>query len=133
MDLFSDFPAPDPGPYRMPGRFDPPQQVEAARADGMGRAIAHAPDDWTRAAWDAVVRLAGGGGAFTADHVWLDLERRGVPMPPTPAALGPVFSEAARGGVIRKTGRLVRTRFARRHRDLVEWVGAGVAAEARGA
>jgi hypothetical protein len=102
--------------------FDAPEMVEAARQDGMDRAAAHAPDDWKGDAIRAINAVAIRGAAFTADHVWLELERRGVPPPPTPAALGPIFVEAAKDGLIRKTGRLVRTQFARRHRDLVEWV-----------
>lgn len=101
--------------------FDEPAEVEAAREDAMSRAHDHAPPEWLDAARRALAEVAAEGRPFTADHVWLLLARRGVPMPHEPAALGPLFRRAAREGRIRKTGRLVRTRFARRHRDLVEW------------
>src|SRR5262245_42558874 len=102
--------------------FDPPHVVEAARDAGIAAAADHADPTWQAAARAVLRQLAAAGRPFTADHVWLALDRQGVEMPHTPAALGPLFLEAAQGGLIRKTGRLVRTRFRRRHRDLVEWI-----------
>lgn len=73
--------------------------------------------------------MASSGKSFTADHVWAKLDALDVEMPYTPSALGPLFLESAKNGEISKTGRLRRSRFARRHRDLVEWVGTNIRGE----
>jgi len=114
----------NPDQYLAPPGFDLPEQVEAARKAGIDAAEEHADPEWKTAARSALLQVAAEGGPFTADHVWLVLDRQNVSMPRTPAALGPIFLGAAKGGLIRKTGRFVRTRFARRHRDLVEWEAA---------
>lgn len=102
--------------------FDPPEKVEAARQGGISRSEQNACPEWKQRAVDALSQVAALGAPFTADEVWLLLERSGVAMPGTPAALGPIFLNAAKQRLIAKTGRLVRTKFARRHRDLVEWI-----------
>jgi hypothetical protein len=102
--------------------FDAPEKVEVARQRGMDRSEQNACPEWKEQAVIALSRVATLGAPFTADHVWLVLEQDGVAMPHTPAALGPIFLRAAKQGLIAKTGRLVRTKFARRHRDLTEWI-----------
>jgi len=95
-----------------------------AREEGIAQADANADDDWREVATHVVDLLAGTGEPFTADHVvamleelWPDVTTHNL------AALGPVIRHAARRGDIVKTGRLVHSSIARRHRDLVEWCG----------
>lgn len=115
-------------------------QAATAKADAIQTVERNADPDWLERAAAAVEWLAersvfihtgnmppetGGHVAvripFSADDVWQLLG--GVEHGLTPSALGPVFLNAARKGIIRKTGRTVPTRFARRHRDLTEWEG----------
>lgn len=109
----------------QPTLFDEPDPGAAARAkaEGIAQADAGAPDAFRKGALECIVWLAALGEPFTADDVWMMLERTGGPLPPTPAALGPVFLRAARLGYVTKTGRMVSTVFKRRHRDLTEWIG----------
>ena len=104
-------------------QFDAPEDAAAAREAGIAAADLHADPDWKEAAWSVLVGLAAQGTPFTSDHVWLQLDRDGVEFPHTRSALGPVTLRAVRERLIRKTGRMVPSRFARRHRDLTEWVG----------
>jgi hypothetical protein len=94
-----------------------------AREAGIAQASFNAPRDWkidVLEVIDAVSRL---NLVFTADDVWARLETHGARDIDiaNPAALGPVMRQAAKAGMIRKTGRYVPSRLARRHRDLVEW------------
>lgn len=111
----------------QPSLWDPPDRVAAriARDDGIARAEAHAPDEFKVAAVAVIEGRASTGRPFTADDLWADLVAADATMPDTPAALGPIVLAAARRREIVKTGRLVPSVFARRHRDLVEWIGAG--------
>ena len=103
--------------------LDLPAATEA-REDGIAQADANADDDWREVATHVVDLLAGTGEPFTADHVVAMLEELWPEVTThNLAALGPVFKRAARDGSIVKTGRLVPSRIARRHRDLVEWCG----------
>jgi hypothetical protein len=61
----------------------------------------------------AIDRCADRLGGFTADDVWEELG--GVTG--QPSALGPVFLQAERDGVISRTGESV----PRRHRELIVW------------
>lgn len=103
-------------------RFDRPEDVEAARADGISRAEEHADAAWKATAYLAVLGCAATfPDGFTADEVWASIEAKGDVSTHEPAALGPVFLRASRAGVIVKTGGQRRSRFARRHRDLTVW------------
>ncbi len=104
--------------------LDPPAADEA-KEDAIAQADANADDEWRETAAHVVAVLAAAGEPFTADDVlvmldelWPDVQTHNL------AALGPVIRNAARHGLIVKTGALRPTRIARRHRDLVEWCGA---------
>lgn len=103
--------------------FDPPDEVEEARADGIERADEHADPEWRVSAMQGIALLARTGEPFTADDVLAYLDSVAQDTHNL-SALGPVFLRAARAGLIRKTGRQVRTKLARRHRDITEWIGA---------
>lgn len=107
----------------LPSLFDPPEVVDEARDDGIGRADAHADPEWRVAAMQGIALLARTGEPFTADEVLAYLDSVAQDTHNL-AALGPLFQRAARSGLIVKTGRQVRTKLARRHRDLTEWIGA---------
>lgn len=110
----------------LPSLFDRPDPaaVEVSTQEAMRRAEAHASGKWRAAAYSAVVAcsiaLPKG---FTADDVWPLVEQAlgSKGLDANPAALGPIFLRASRDGVIRKTGRSIKTRFKRRHRELTEW------------
>lgn len=103
--------------------FDRPENVNAARQAGIDAAGKNADPAWKSIARKVLRDVASSGKSFTADHVWAKLDSLDVEIPHTPSALGPLFLESAKNGEISKTGRLRRSRFVRRHRDLVEWVG----------
>lgn len=97
-------------------------EARAARDEAIERVDDNADAEWKEDAYSVVMRLAKVGKPFTADEVW---EVLGLGGTHEPAALGPVFLRAAKASAIVKTGRLVPTRFARRHRELTEWIGVG--------
>ena len=123
-DLFSEVPddGEDGEPQENGRPFDSPEDVEAAKQDGIGRAHRHADPEWKKQAWAAILAALATAEPFTADHVWAILDDRQVERPHTPAALGPLFIEAAKLGLIRKTGRHVSTRYKRRHHEMLEWI-----------
>ncbi len=106
---------------RTPLRCQQIDEARAAKDSGIARADRHANPAWKKAAYAVVLRFALRGKPFTADDIV-----ESIPLKVSthqPSALGPVFLRAAKAGVIYKTGRLVPTRLARRHRDLTEWKG----------
>ena len=101
---------------------DPFADTRAAMEDGISRAEMGAPEEWKLAAAQAITKCARELPEFTADEVWIELAKWGVPPPKTPAALGPCFLEAKRHNVIVDTGRFrPLSLFARRHRRLTIW------------
>jgi hypothetical protein len=113
-----------PGEACLWGCHTDPAPAAEAKADGIQRADDHANERWKTDAYNAVRFLATAGFPFTADDVWAQLSGQGVDSSThEPSALGPIFLKASRNKIIVKTGRLVPTRYARRHRDLTEWVG----------
>lgn len=88
-------------------------KAERRRDQQMGRAHAAAPPGWKDQVRHALWEVAKRGDPFTVDDVWAELERRGVPTPQEPRALGPVVSKALRSGVIRDTGQMAKS--VRRH------------------
>ena len=97
------------------------REARAAREVGIATADRNAERPWKEQALAVVRELAATRRPFTADDVW---ERLGTTDGThEPAALGPVMLRASRAKWVAKTGRLVPTRHARRHRDLVEWAG----------
>lgn len=84
-----------------------------ARDAALAAVESTTPDTWKDAARRAVWHLACTRATFNADDVWEELERRNVPAPPEPRALGPVLMRALRANAIRDTGRMTPSR--RRH------------------
>lgn len=82
----------------------------------------HAAPDWKLAAAACIRHLAERKPEITADDVVEDLEQF-FPSVTTHnlAALGPVFRNAAKSGVIRNTNRMVQSRIPRRHRKITVW------------
>lgn len=77
-----------------------------------------ANDDWRNRADVEMRRLVTRGEPFTAADL---IDRTG--MPPSPNAVGAVFHTAKRAGLIKGTGRWVKSRRPASHaRDLREWV-----------
>jgi hypothetical protein len=70
-----------------------------------------ADDDWRALALSTVEELALNKIEFSADDAWL----AGLPRPSNPRALGPVFMQAMKAGVIEDTGRIVRSVFESGH------------------
>ena len=104
---------------------DKPRQSVWAKAvqPAIEQADENADSEWKEAADDVIANFADIGLAFTSDDVVESLELRNVNTHNL-SALGPRFLAASRTGVIRKTGRRVQSRIPRRHRELVEWIGA---------
>jgi hypothetical protein len=71
--------------------------------DGMERAAAHAPAEWNRKAFAAIVWVAEHQARLVNDDVWDVLDSWGVPRPPEPRALGMQMILAAKAGYIQKT------------------------------
>jgi hypothetical protein len=84
---------------------------------------AHADLEWLRVARDVVQRLAMSGVDFTGDDAWLILDELPVATS-TPSALGAVFRDLQREGVIIKTGEMRMSRRRQAHRMKTVWRGA---------
>lgn len=96
-----------------------------ATEQAIGQVEANADDQWRQAAMQALLIVAQDNAEFTADEVWVELEKRPELTTHEPAALGPVFLRAARAGVIVNSGRRrKRSVFQQRHRELTVWVSA---------
>jgi hypothetical protein len=107
--------------------------AQEARRAAIATSEGNASLRWLDAAYGAVCLCARTFPRFSADEVWETLalaKRDAIETERNPAALGAVFLRAARDGVIEKVGILlgerfvgetVRSRFARRHRDLQLW------------
>lgn len=110
------------GPLQ-PSLFDEPdpERARRAREEGIGAADANADRLWRTEAREALRWCADHHETFTADEVWQRLAAVGHALQHEPSALGPVFMWAAKEGLIRKTGMVRPTVFARRHRDLTLW------------
>lgn len=78
--------------------------------------------EWLRVAREAVIRLANTGQEFTGDDAWAILD--GLPVATaTPSALGAVFRDLQREGVIEKTGAMRLSRRRQAHRTKTVWRG----------
>lgn len=93
------------------------QEAAVAREASIAQVDTNAPDGWRDAAIAAIVQVARTHHQFTADDVW----DTGLPVPPTPSALGPAFRSAAGAGVCEPTNMVMPSRYAQRHRDLKVW------------
>src|SRR3954469_13500565 len=92
---------------------------EAARNEGMNRAEAGASEEWKSEAREIAVKIAKGQAELTSDDIW----KAGLREPQEPRALGPVMSGLARDGMIRKSGRFIKTTRVSRHAtDIAVWI-----------
>ena len=83
---------------------------------------ANADMGWKAQALTAVKTVARRAKTFTVDDVWPVLDTAGVPRPNDSRAMGPVLRKAWREGIIRPTGRHVRSAQVQCHGNLrQEW------------
>lgn len=95
------------------------EMTTAARSAGETRSLATVDaDDWSSAAWDAIVRLAYSGREFTADDV-----TQAIGAAPSPGAAGAVFRAAARTRLIVAVGVRTSSRLQRHGGLLRVWRG----------
>lgn len=95
-----------------------------ARDQAIAQAGQHADDQWRDTAHTVVRELANAGVPFTTDHVWAVLDDLDATTH-EPRALGAVIQQASRAGVIRPTGRWVKsTRGVNHAREIKEWSAA---------
>ena len=80
------------------------ENMTKTKKEAMDQVEANALMSWKIAAQNAIRDLAGNNKEFVADDVWGLLQRRGVPAPREPRALGPMMKLAAVAGVIEWTG-----------------------------
>lgn len=95
--------------------------ADAARSAGETRALsAIGADDWSDAAWHAIVRFAYTGRQFSADDI-----TEAIGPAPSPGAMGAVFRAAARTRLIVAVG-VRASRRVQRHGGLQRtWRGGG--------
>ena len=92
------------------------------KREAMDQVEAAALMSWKMAAQTAIRDLAHNNQEFVADDVWGLLQRRGVPAPREPRALGPMMKLAAMAGVIEWTGVHKQSRQSLNHqRPVVIW------------
>lgn len=105
--------------------YDPPRGRAATQAeldDALLRVDLNAAREWKHAAVLAMNRVILRREDFTADEVWKELQATAPELRThNPSALGPIFLRAKKAGLIRSTGRVRRSVFSQRHRDLVIW------------
>lgn len=93
--------------------------ADELRDEAIARVEAHARKVWLDAARDAMEEVAairGQGGLFTTDPVWALLDKRGVPSPHEPRAMGPVVKGAVTDGLMEFTGGFTTSTIPRGHR-----------------
>lgn len=95
-------------------------EVHEATEAGIQAAHDHANDAWKQTAYAAIVTLARRLPRFTSDEIWKEL-KDAQPATHEPSALGPLLRIAAHKGLIVKSGEMVKTKLARRHRDVTVW------------
>jgi hypothetical protein len=93
-------------------------RAAVARTEGQRAALAVGDPDWAQRALAVIDRFARAGDEFTAEDI-----RRAAGQPPSPAAMGAVFGQAARAGRIRCTGWRASSRATRRGSSLKTWRG----------
>jgi len=92
-----------------------------AREDGINRAEEHSPSEWRATALKALNHVARMQLTFTSHDVWRRLEELSVEKPHEESAMGAVFRQASKAGLIEKTGRYVPSQMVQCHRDIAEW------------
>jgi hypothetical protein len=90
--------------------------AEAAKKEGMDRAERHANEEWKRIMYELIVQVARRRRRLTADDVY-DLYYQTGQTADTHEhrALGPVFTNAAKAGVIKKTAFFIKSRRKSKH------------------
>jgi hypothetical protein len=92
------------------------------KKEAMDQVGANAQMVWKMAATNAIRDLAANNKEFVADDVWGLLQRRGVPAPREPRALGPMMKLAAVAGICEWTGVHKQSRQSLNHqRPVVIW------------
>ena len=76
----------------------------AGKLEGMERAEAGASPEWKHYATLVITALAREVKEFTSDEVWEGLKLCGIQAPEEPRAMGPMMRNAAKAGLITKTG-----------------------------
>ena len=76
----------------------------AGKIEGMAAAEAGASQEWKDYAMGTILALARKNREFTADEVWAGLAHLGIDGPQEPRAMGPMMRNAAKLGMITKTG-----------------------------
>jgi hypothetical protein len=95
-----------------------PGEARRRRDEAIRRVDDAADPEWKAAAAWAVYYVCLTESLFTPDDVWAS----GLPKPREPRALGPVMLRAVKGGLCRKTGRVVPSQSPTQHRNyLNEW------------
>ena len=84
----------------------------AARDEALVRVEAGAPLVWFARACVIVRQVMAQKSEFTSDDLWA----AGLDKPPEPRALGPVLRQFISAGLIRPTGRFIKTAQVLRHR-----------------
>lgn len=89
--------------------------------EGMARASASVSDTWKTLARGCIVTASEKWSAFSADQVWVEMAECGLDTT-NGSALGPIFRELAKEGLIVSTGEFVRsTRPATHGKPLPTW------------
>lgn len=105
----------------------PPPIVQTGqdlRDEALDQVERNADPVWLAKAELAVASLAQTGADFTTDDAWAALDRDGVERPREPRAMGAVFNNARRSGLIEPTGVWVQSASSVNHaRDLRVWRG----------
>lgn len=87
------------------------------KSEAIARVAENAPDGWIEDAVNAIRHVSLNQQTLTSDDIWPL-----VVTPPEPRAMGAAFTEAARRGVIRKTGQMVNSRRPECHsRPVAVW------------
>ena len=97
---------------------------EALAQEGMRRAEDNADEGWLRAARLELSALISGGEPWTTDTIWYRLERLGV-RTHEPRALGALIRQAAKAGLIQRSGYTPTTRPEAHARPIPVWVATG--------
>jgi hypothetical protein len=99
--------------WDQPSLFDP-DEGDRRRNEGMARAERHTDPTFAAEAYSIICAFVV---PFFGDDVWATLDRRGVPFPHEPRALGPIFRRAQLAGLIEPTGEYRRTLRPSAHRS----------------
>ncbi len=105
------------GSWRIAVELHPDTIIDRAQA----RAELSAGTEWRDAANRALERIATRQLTLTSDDVWGILADQGLDEPPTPSAMGAVFTAGAKRGLIAITTERRRTQRHQAHRKIYVW------------